>query len=240
MKRIPVTLYISVLVITAVIFIGAWMVSVYINNQKTAIIKNEEDAIATQILSLQARTDILTANINTSLCASSTSTGASATTTAKAIATSLTDLQNKLSFMQSQLGPDNPDLFRLERYYSLMEIKDYNLEQTIIHRCALPVTTSRPFILYFYPTGTCAQCVTQGYILQAVTQKYPQAHIYSFNYDSDWAAVESLIALPPIPATTTPPFFIVNGSVYPAFSDLSSMQTALEKSFATIKNVSKK
>ncbi len=228
MKRIPIKLYIAALIITIVIFAGAWLISTYINIQKTAAVKNEEDAIATQILALQARTDILTANLNASLCASTTSAGASATTTAASIAASLNDLQSKLSFLQGQLGPDNPDLFRLERYYSLMEIKDYNLEQTITHHCKIPNSTTRPFILYFYPTGTCAQCVGQGYILQAIKQQYPGAHIYSFNYNDDWVAVQSLIALPPIPATTTPPFLIVNGVVYPPFANLSNMEAAIK------------
>ncbi len=226
--------------ITIVVFFGAWLATTFINNEKTAVLKNEEDTIATQILALQAKSDLLTANLlnaappltaAAALCSSSTNTQASATTTAAAITASLNDLESKLSFMQSQIGPDNPDLFRLERYYSLMEIKDYNLEKVIAKRCPGSSGTTTPplFILYFYPTGTCNQCVAENYILQAVKQQYRAAHVYSFDYNDDWAAVQSLITLPKIPATTTPPFLIVNGTVYPAFSNLSDMQTAIEK-----------
>ncbi|GEM_PF-5587244 len=225
MKKIPIWLYALTLGATLALFFGAWLVSNYLNYRKTISLQNEEDAVATQILSLQAQSELTAAQVLRS------GANASATSTAAVIASNMNDLQAKLAFMQDQLGPENPDLFRLERYFSLLEIKAYLLERALnpAPKTATPISaTSSPlFVLYFYPDASCDQCLAQEYILGAVKQQNPQAYVYSFDYTNDFAAVQSLLSLPKIPVTTTPPFFIINNKVHGTFSTLGDFQAAV-------------
>jgi hypothetical protein len=233
MKKVSTKLYAVALGLTALIFIAAILTSFYINARKTTALKSEEDAIAINILSLESQSDILTAHVTGINAAGPDSKNVitNAITTAAGIAANLDDLQSKLDFMQNQLGSDNPDVFRLKRYYSLLEIKDYVLEQALVKNSPAEKTaTSTPlFILYFYGGAgqDCPTCLAQQYILEAIQQKYPWAHVYSFDYSADLAAIESFIPLRNLPAT--PPVVIINGTTYPGFADLSDAEAAIQK-----------
>jgi hypothetical protein len=134
----------------------------------------------------------------------------------------LSSLGNQLSYMESQGTGTTDEVLRLKRLYSLLEIKDYLLMKQLSQRCNLkPV-----FILYFYSNkGDCTDCTNQGYVLTALAQKYPQLRIYSFDYNLDVAALQSLIAIddisPPLPALR------INGATYTGLRKISDIEKIL-------------
>ena len=200
--------YFSALVITALLFSIALFSSNYFNKQKTDELKAAEDKIAIDILSLETQFDLLKEASCKNFDRST-------------IRQELNTLSSKLVFMEQQLGLDNPEVFRLKRYYSILEIKDYLLNMKMNEQCN---TKSIP-ILYFYATKDCPTCVTQQYILRAVKEKYPQVDVYTFDYALDLAAVKTLITLHDIPQT--PPIIDINGKVYAPFKTLDDMEAVL-------------
>lgn len=209
MKRVSTKLYVAALVLTAVIFIGAFAVSGYVNKRKTDELKTEEDQITVNILSFETQVGLL----KSSSCQDFDSNG---------LKTELNNLYSQLNYMESQVGPNDPDVFRLKRYYALLEINDYTLTKQMSDEC----NQNKVFILYFYSDNNCGQCQTESYILQAVAQKYPDVQEYSFDYDLDLGAVKTLVSLHNLP--TQPPALEINGTAYAAFTSLSDIEKVID------------
>jgi hypothetical protein len=210
MKRtISTKSYFATLIITIIIFGGALGVSGFITEKKTEELKTSIDKITVDILSIETQFDLLK---DTSCSSNATST----------IQTEITGLSNRLDFMEQQVGEKNPEVYRLKRYYSLLEIKDYLLRKKLADQCKTPDI----FILYFYDTEGCAQCQTQEYMLKGVRTLYPNAHVYSFDYKLDLQAVTTLIELHNIPAT--PPIIDIEGVPYGPFENFSDMKSVID------------
>src|SRR4051812_5744862 len=109
MKPNQTKLYLFALLATIFIFIVALFVSDYVNKKKTDELQTTEDRIATDILSLETQFDLIT---NTTC----------STFDDSSIQSQLDGLNARLVFMEGQVGVDNPEVFRLKRYYSLLEI----------------------------------------------------------------------------------------------------------------------
>lgn len=210
MKRVSIKLYIATLALTAVVFISAFFISNYLNRRKTDELKAEEDKITVDILSFETQVGLL----KSSSCQDFSG---------GQLESELQDLQSRLSYMESQVGPNDPDLSRLKRYYALLEINDYVLAKQMSTECK----QNTVFILYFYGDNSCSQCQAQSYMLQAVEQKYPtQVQEYSFDFDLDLSAVETLVTLHNLPST--PPVIDINGTSYPPFATLADMENVVD------------
>ncbi|MBC7836739.1 hypothetical protein H7X87_03100, partial [Acetobacteraceae bacterium] len=143
----------------------------------------------------------------------------------------LNSLAERLSYTESRLGSDNAEVMLLKKQYSILEIKDYLLMQKVSDKCEIkPVS-----ILYFYSnTGDCAECTRAGEVLTYLRQTYPDLRVYSFDYNLDLSALQTLIALrevhKPLPA------FVINArrTIY-GFKTVDEMQTLIPelKSLAT-------
>ena len=158
--------YIISLIATLAIFAAAFIVSSYFNNKKTDSLKASEDKVAIDITSLETQYDIL----RSSSCSGFNQA---------ALREELDSLSSKLSFMEGQVGANDPEVFRLKRYFSLLEIKDYLLNKQMSAQCKL----DNIFVLYFYSEKNCDKCQTQGYLLKAIEAEYPQIEFYSFDFD---------------------------------------------------------
>ncbi len=171
--------YFVALLITGLIFATAFYASNYFNGRRVADIRAAQDDISTDILSIETQFDLLQEHSCSDVAENTILPGA------------LSSLGGQLSYMESQ-GGNAPEVSRLKRLYSLLEIKDYLLMKQIAAKCKLkPV-----FILYFYSNkGDCADCTKQGYVLTALAQKYPQLRIYSFDYNLDVSALQTLISI---------------------------------------------
>ena len=89
------------------------------------------------------------------------------------------------------------------------------------------------FILYFYSNkGGCKDCESQGYVLTALAEKYPQLRIYSFDYDLDVSALQTLIDISDVEATL--PALIINGEAYYGLQKIDAIEQIVPQ-LATMK-----
>jgi len=209
MSPIHTKTYIFTFIATIAIFIVAISASTFITRTKTDQLKADEDRIAINILSLETEFDLL----NDSSCK---------TFNRESLRKELDSLSSRLLFLESQVGYNNPEVFRLKRYYSLLQIKDYLLTKKMSAECNLDTV----FILYFYANKDCPDCQTQEYLLRAIRNLYPEVEIYNFDYELDLSAVQTLITLHNIPGA--PPVMDINGKAYGIFPDLESLREVID------------
>ncbi|MDP3646089.1 MAG: thioredoxin family protein [bacterium] len=202
--------YVIAFGITALIFATALYASNYFNNRRIADIRATQDTISTDILSLETQFDLLQERSCTDIAENTVLPG------------ELQTLANQLSYMEGQGFTDQDEVVRLKRLYSLLEIKDYLLMKQFAVRCGLkPI-----FILYFYSnTGDCDDCQKQGYALTSLARNYPQLRIYSFDYDLDVSALQTLISINDIEDTM--PALIINGKVYYGYHSVADIEKIL-------------
>ncbi len=210
MQPIQTKTYFFTLFATLALFVVAFAISTYITQKKTEELKSDEDKISINILSLETQYDLL----KDSSCK---------TFNRDTLRSELDTLSSKLQFMEGQVGDDNPDVFRLKRYYSLLEIKDYLLTKKMSEQCHFDTI----FILYFYANKDCPDCQTQEFYLRAIRDEYPQTETYSFDYALDLPAVKTLITLHSIPPK--PPVIDINGKAYASFDSLDSLDSIIKQ-----------
>ena len=210
MKPVQIKLYIIALIATLGIFSVAVLTSSYINARKTADLRALENKIAVDILSFETQFDI----IEESSCKSFDKSS---------LRTELDNLSQRLTYLEGQVGKSDEEVFRLKRYFSLLQIRDYLLTKKMSEQCNFDTT----FILYFYTQNeSCAECNRQNLILRAVNDMYPEIEIYSFDYNLDVPAINTLISLHHIPSN--PPIIDINGKVYAPFQSLDDIIAVLQ------------
>jgi hypothetical protein len=208
-RRARWSTYLIAFAITALIFATAFYVSNYFNNRRIADVRTTEDSISTDILSLQTQFDLLSEH----------SCGDIAENTI--LPSEMTSLGSRLSYLEAQ-GGNQDQIASLKKLYSVLEIKDYLLMQQLAARCNLkPV-----FILYFYSNnGTCADCEKQGYALTALSETYPQLRVYSFDYNLDVGALQTLISVDDVDNNL--PALRIRGQNYYGFHSVEDIQKIL-------------
>lgn len=211
--------YVVALFITGLIFATAFYASNYFNERRVADIRATQDDISTDILSIETQFDLLQEHSCSDVAENTILPGA------------LSSLGGQLSYMEGQ-GGNVAEVTRLKRLYSLLEIKDYLLMKQIAAKCNLkPV-----FILYFYSnTGNCNDCQKQGYVLTALAQKYPQLRIYSFDYNLDVSALQTLISIDDLQNQL--PALLINGKAYYGLQMIPDIEKILPQ-LATLKTAS--
>lgn len=204
--------------ITALIFGTALYVSNYFNNERVRDIRAIQDTISTDILSLETQFDLLQERSCHDITENIT------------LPSELTSLGNRLSYMEAQ-GARNQEeeVISLKRLYSLLEIKDYLLMKQTATKCNLkPI-----FILYFYSNrGDCAECEKQGYVLTSLAENYPQLRIYSFDYNLDVSALQTLISINRVNERL--PALLIQGKAYYGFQGVEDINKILPQ-LATLK-----
>ncbi len=201
--------YIIAFLITALIFGTAVFASSSLNDKKVEDVRSIEDRVALDILSSETQFALL------------------AETSCRDIgpgflSKELGPLGEKLSYAENQSDFSAEDLDSLKRSYFLLEIKDYLLMKRLTEKCNVKPT----FILYFYSTADrCDDCEKMGYVLTALRDKYPDLRVYSFDYNFDVGAIETLISIykvkPEVPA------IIVNGVPYYGFRPVEELEAQI-------------
>lgn len=214
--------YVIAFLITALIFATALYASNYFNNIRITDVRSTQDDISTDILSIETQFDLL---------ADHTCTDVGENTI---LPSELTSLGNQLSYLESQGSGNSAEVVRLKRLYSLLEIKDYLLMKQIAAKCSLkPV-----FILYFYSNkGDCADCEKQGYVLTSLAQTYPQLRIYSFDYNLDVSALQTLSSIDDVDGNALPAL-VINGKTYEGYQSVASIEKILPQLATLQKNAS--
>ncbi|PCI28893.1 hypothetical protein COB52_03085 [Candidatus Kaiserbacteria bacterium] len=204
--------YISAFLITGVIFATAIITNNFFNEKRIEQLRSIEEGIAIDILSLETQFELLKEQSCKSIAEN------------PILSRELDTLAKKLSFAEARLGADNEEVLRLKRHYSLLEIKDLILMQKVSAKCdeLKPI-----FLLYFYSNeeGTCSDCEKQGYVLTELSRDYPQLRIYSFDYNLDLSAIETLISLKNISSEL--PALVIDNETYSGFKSTGEIQELL-------------
>ncbi len=216
--------YIVALVLTIAIFGSVLYISQVATDKRMSEVKSIQDKIAIDLLSSETQFSLLSA-------AGCTQDGDSI------LAPEIGQLGDRLTFMEGQLGIDDPDVIGLKKYYSLLQIKDYILMKELGDKCNFkPVT-----LVYFYSNDNCSDCTKQGYVLTALREKYPLLRVYSFDADLDLSAIKTLQTVTSAPGTV--PSMVIGGKIYTGFKSIEEIEIAvpaLAKMLAEQKAVEKK
>lgn len=209
--------YFVAFVITALIFATALYASNYFNDRRIAEIQATQDNISIDILSLETQFDLLAAHSCRDISENSV------------LSTEIRPLAQRLSYLEMQSNVDQDELYRLKRQYTLLQIKDLLLMQGVAKKCKLkPV-----FVLYFYSNnGDCSDCEQQGYALTGLAEKYPNLRIYSFDYNLDLSALQTLIDINDV--KYDPPTLIIKDKGYYGLQTLEDIEKILPE-LATLK-----
>jgi hypothetical protein len=208
MKPVALQTYLLAFIATALVIVGAIFASNYLTTKKTDELKSIANKITIDSFALEAKIDIL----EKSSCES------------MGTLTLMDELQNlgsRLTFMESQVGVNDPDLFRLKRYYALLESKDFLFTSEIAKRCSLNI----PVIVYFYNQLTCEDCVRQEYVLRALRENNAMLHVYLFDYTHDRQAITGFLTSPL--GSSTPPILIINKKKYEGFKSVIEIENIL-------------
>ena len=184
----------------------------YLNRARVAELSTIEDQLSIDTLSLDTQFSLLEAAPCDSAASSTTLSG------------ELSDLGNRLSYAEEQLGSDNPQVIRLKQQYSLLEIRDYLITKQLAAACGTkPVT-----VLYFYSNaGDCTDCDKAGYALSYLHTTYPALRVYSFDYNLKLGALQTFITLNKV--RNSLPAFVVNGKQSYGFTSLADLEKQFPK-----------
>ncbi len=209
MRKIKVHIYIITFIITASIFISAFLINNLLNEKRISQIKNLQDNISLDILSLETQFDLLAEQSCENIKQNSI------------LSKELVSLGNKLVFMEQELGTKNEKVIHLKKFYSLLEIKDYLLMKKVTKKC----TNSPIFILYFYSNNNCRDCIKQGYALTRLAKEYPKLRIYSFDYNLNLPAIKTLTGIYKIKNRL--PAIFVNKQVFYGYKTIDELKTII-------------
>jgi len=205
--------YAYTFLITAVIFATALFASNYFSQKKMNEIKDIESQISIDISASETQFSLLS-----ELPCREISSGL--------LSKELAALGDKLSYTEESRGSDDAEVLSLKKYYSLLQIKDFLLIQKIKDRCGSSPTNSGLFIMYFYSNkGDCDGCQREGFVLTKLRQDYPELRVYSFDYNLDLSALQTLISIYNVEKDL--PAILINDKVYYGFKSIDDIKTIL-------------
>lgn len=203
--------YIFTLIITSAIFATAFFASSFFSNKRVENVKSIQDNIAIDILSSEAQFSLLgevpCSNVSDS-----------------SLSPELSTLGDKLSKTETDRGATDADVLYLKKYYSLLQIKDYLLSKKVADKCGI---AKKPvFIIYFYSNkGDCADCQREGFVLTRLKEMYPDLRVYSFDYNLDLAALDSMKAIYRIKSSL--PALVIEDKTYTGFKSIEELDDLL-------------
>lgn len=201
MNKQDITRYIIVFFITLAVFITAGALSGFFNGKKLSEVKRIQDKISIDILAAETQFQLLQELSCKDVSQSS-------------LSSELNELAEKITYSEHNI--DNKEqVAELKRYYGLLQIKDYLLAQKLREKCKIIVEP----IFYFYTTAeNCTECVKQSLVLTQLRTKYPELRVYSFDFTSDLAPLDSLIKIFKI-SDTKLPALVVKDEVYTGYKN---------------------
>ncbi len=196
--------------ITITIFITAIFASNYFNQKKINEIKNIESQISI---------DISASETQFSLLSELSCRDISSEFLSKELAT----LGDKLSYTEESRGSNNAEVLNLKKYYSLLQIKDFILMQKINERCG----GKNLSIMYFYSNieNDCEDCEREGYVLTRLRKDYPELRVYSFDYNLQLSALQTLISIYKI--EDKQPALLIDDKVYYGFKSIDEIKNII-------------
>ena len=211
--RIDYSKYIYSLIITVAIFATAILASNFFNERRVDSVKAMQDNIAINILSIESQFDLLKevpcANLDSTI-----------------LSDEMSKIGDRLSYIESNRGGDDAEVIYLKKYYSLMEIKDYLLNKRLAEKC---INKKAAYLIYIYSNNKdCDGCRKQSLVLTALREKYKDLRVYTFDYDLDLSAIETLKKAYKVPATF--PIIIIDDKVMSGYMDKETLDAHLPTS----------
>lgn len=202
--------YAYTFLITAVIFITAIYLSNYFSQKKINEIKDIESRISVDILASETQFSLLSELSCREISSSF-------------LSKELSNLGDKLAYTEENRGSDDLEVLNLKKYYSLLQIKDFLLMQKIKERCGGKTLS----LIYFYSNldNDCADCEKEGFVLTKLRQDYPELRVYSFDYNLDLSALQTLISIYNI--EDKQPAILINESVYYGFKSIEEIKNII-------------
>jgi hypothetical protein len=198
--------YLITFLITAAIFGTAFFISSVLSQKKLADVRSIESRVALDILSSEVQFALLEET-------SCQDIGPGF------LSKELGPLGERIAYAETQSGFDSRDLEYLKRSYFLLEIKDYLLMKKLTEKCAIEPT----FILYFYSSeGSCRDCEKMGHVLTLLRERYPELRVYSFDYDLDLEAINSLVSIYKIEPNM--PAMVINNKQYYGYHSAEELE----------------
>ncbi len=201
--------YLIVFLITFFIFATAFYVSNSLNDKKLEEIRQIEDSISIDILSLETQFDLF----EQLTCDSVTDS---------ILSKELGELASRIEYGEKNFDSLSKELVGLKKYYSLLQIKDFLLMQKARERCDLNIES----VIYFYGREDCDDCRKQGYVLTDVRNDYPELRVYSFDYFLDVSAIDALKSIYKIDEKNLPAL-IINGKTYKGFKNREDIESIM-------------
>ncbi len=177
--------YVYAFCITVAIFATAFYLGNYFGDKKINELRATESQIALDILSSETEFALL----GELSCPEAQNS---------LLSQELNSLGEKLDYSEEKFGTDNSDVIALKKQYSLLEIKDYLLIKKLKDCPRSPVT-----ILYFY-ADNCPNCEREGYVLTYLREHYPELRVYSFDFNLELSALQTLASIYGITAEKLP------------------------------------
>ena len=208
--RIDYSKYIYSLIITVAVFATAILISNFFSNRRVDNIKGMQDNIAINILSIETQFDLLKEvpcdNLDSNI-----------------LSEEMSKIGDRLSYIESSRGGDDVEVIYLKKYYSLMEIKDYLLTKRLAEKC---VNKKIAYIIYIYSNSKdCDSCRKQSLVLTALREKYKDLRVYTFDYDLDLSAIETLKKAYKVPETF--PIIIIEDKVMSGYMEKDALESKL-------------
>lgn len=210
-KKINPQKYLLVLLFTLLIFGSGFFLNNQLNKKRVTEIGSLQQDLRIDILSLETQFAILEQapceNLNEST-----------------LTKELYEISQKLTSVGNDMGVDHPNYLQLKKYYSILEIKHWLLLQKAAKECSIPLA----FVIYFYTDKEdCPKCEDQGYILTHFRKKYPFLRVYSFDYDLELAALQTLKSIYGLKKKF--PIMIINNEVHYGYKDKEELEQDLGK-----------
>ncbi len=203
------------LVITALL-IGTVVYAInYLNNQRIEQLSELQDQLATDTLSIETQFALLEEAPCEDLTEGNT------------LSQEVSSLGDRLAVTESQLGSTNQQVIQLKKQYTLLQIRDYLLTKRLSQTCGVdPVV-----VLYFYSNkpGSCADCDRASYALSYLHNENPKLRVYSFDYDLQLGALDTLKSVEKVQAKF--PAFVIDGKRSYGFSTLDEFRDQFPTDF---------
>jgi hypothetical protein len=203
--------YITVFVITIVLFFIAFLLSDKLSNTKINKLKQIQDKISLDILSIETRYSLLENSSCEHVIANQTFE--------QGLNEELNNLARRVKFMESELGSRNVNVLQIKQQYNLIQIKDYLLRQDLNGRCGEEIVS----ILYFHESD-CRDCQNQSIVLDEVAARYPEVRIYWLDRDLETPAMETLVSMFGVDSA---PAVIVNGELTEGLLTVTAIEEKL-------------
>jgi hypothetical protein len=191
-------------------------VSNNLNQKRIEQIRQIEEKISVDILSLETQFDLLEQLSCNQIKEN------------PVLSQELQGLADRLQYAEEELGTDDERVIELKKSYSLLLIKDAVLMERVKEKCDIT-----PIVMYYFYSneGDCEDCTKQGYVLTRIGREYPAARIYAFDYNLDLSALRTLIAIHEVKNTL--PALIIDDVVHYGFNDFETLQERIPSLVAT-------